>query len=255
MRAGVGIEPAALLEDRHGHGLGPVAELVPVGVVLLMLPPLAPEADLAADRDLVELDQRQVAPDAVVQHQIAGARARDQADRARPDRGRAQRQRELERAARPVAVPEVVVVDHLRRDALEVRMTLVQQLPLHERAVAAAPRADPAVAPLLARRPGQRVLGVHPVLAPRRELALRLVAAAHVGDDGGVAALREPDAPADEALARRLVRRPLVDRRVRPARERQVDVGRERDPVPHRHPLVVQQPNVEEAHRAGAAVP
>ena len=46
---------------------------MPVLVVLLVLPPLAPEADLAADRDLVELDQRQVAPDAVVQQQVARA--------------------------------------------------------------------------------------------------------------------------------------------------------------------------------------
>ena len=63
VRAGVGVEPAALLEDRHGHPLGPVAELLPVRVVLLVLPPLAPVADLAAERDLVELDQGQVAPD------------------------------------------------------------------------------------------------------------------------------------------------------------------------------------------------
>ena len=127
-------------------------------------------------------------------------------------------------------------------------MPLVHQLPLDERAVAAAPGADPAVAPLLAGRPGERVVSVDAVLAPGLELALRLVPAAHVRDDGGVAALREPDAPADEALARRLVRRPLVDRRVRAARERQVDVGRERDAVAHRHPLVVQQPNVPQAH-------
>ena len=230
VRAGVGIEPAALLEDRHRHRLGAVVEPVPVLVVLLVLPPLAPEADLAPDRHLVELDQGQVAPDAVVQQQLAGARGGDQADRARPDRGRAERQRELERAARPVAVPEVVVVDHLRRDALEIRVPLVHQLPLDERAVAPAPGADPAVAPLLARRPGQGVVSVDAVLAPRLELALRLVAAAHVHDDGGVAALREPDAPADEALARRLVRRPLADRRVRAARERQIDVRRECTP-------------------------
>ena len=165
VRARVGVEPAALLEDRHGHGLGAVVELVPVRVVLLVLPPLAPVADLAAEHDLVQLDQRQVAPDAVVQDQVGRARAGDEADRARPDRGSAERERELEGPARPVAVPEVVVVDHLRRDALEVRVALVQQLPLDERAVAPPPGPDPAVAPLLADRPRQGVLGVDAVLA------------------------------------------------------------------------------------------
>ena len=63
-------------------------ELVPVLVVLLVLPPEAPVVDLAADRHLVELDQRQVAEDAVVQHEVGRARAGDQADRARPERRR-----------------------------------------------------------------------------------------------------------------------------------------------------------------------
>jgi hypothetical protein len=254
MRAGVGIEPAALLEDRHRHGLGAVMELMPVRVVLLVLPPLAPVADLAPDRDLVELDQRQVAPDPVVQHQVGGTRARDQADRARPDRGRSERERELERAAGPVAVPEVVVVDHLRRDALQVRMPLVHQLPLDERAVAPAPSADPPVAPLLAGCPGERVVSIDPVLAPGLELPLRFVPAAHIRDDGGVTALRKPHAPAHEALARRLVRRPLVDRRMWTARQRQVHVGGQRDAVPRRHPLVVQKPNFPQAHPIRGAV-
>ena len=70
VRARVRVEPAALLEDRHGHRLGTVVELMPVLVVLLVLPPLAPVADLAADHDLVQLDQRQVAPDPVVQQQV-----------------------------------------------------------------------------------------------------------------------------------------------------------------------------------------
>ena len=91
-----------------------------------------------------------------------------------------------------------------------------------------------------------------PSRAPGLELALRLVPAAHVGDDGGVAALREPDAPGDEAVARRLVRRPLVDGRVRAGGAREVDVGGERDAVPHRHPLVVQQPNLADVHPTSA---
>ncbi len=248
MRARVGVEPAALLEDRDRHGLGAVPELVPVLVVLLVLPPLAPVADLAADRDLVQLDQRQVAEDALVQHQVARARAGDQADRARPERSGAEGERELERAAREVAVPEVVVVDHLRRDALEVRMAEVHQLPLNEAAVAPAPGADPAVAPGLAGRPGQRVLRVDAVVPPGVEHALRLVAAADVEHDCRIAALGEPGAPGDEALAGRLVRRPLDDRRVRAAREWEVDVGGEVDAVTGRHPLVVQQPDVLQRH-------
>ena len=67
-------------------------------------------------------------------------------------------------------------------------------------------------------RPRQRVVRVDAVLLPRGERAARLVAAAAVDDDRGVAAPREPDAPADEALARRLVRRPLHDRRQRARR-------------------------------------
>src|SRR5262245_2327226 len=102
-------------------------------------------------------------------------------------------------------------------------MAEVGELPLHEPAVTAAPRADAAVAPLLLRGPGQRVVRVDTVLLPRREGSARLVAAAAVDDDRRVAAPREPDAPRDEALARRLVRRPLHDRRQRPGPERQVD--------------------------------
>ena len=250
MRAAVGIEPTALLEDRHLDLVGAVMELVPPLVVRLVLPPVAPVVDAAPDHVLVELDQRQVAEDAVVQDDVARARARDQAERARPQRRRAQRQRELERAAREVAVPEVVVVDHLRRDALQVRVPEVRQLPLDQPAVAAPPRADAAVAPSLARRPRERVVGVLAVVHPRRELPVRLVPPAHVDDDGGVPAAREPDAPGDEPLARRLVRRPLHDRRQRSARARKVDVCRERDAVARRHPLVVQQPYLR--HRAGA---
>ena len=250
MRAAVGIEPTALLEDRHLDLVGAVMELVPPLVVRLVLPPVAPVVDAAPDHVLVELDQRQVPEDAVVQDDVACARARDQRQRARPQRRSAERQRELERAAREVPVPEVVVVDHLGRDALQVRVAEVRELPLDEPAVAAPPGADPSVRPLLRRDPRERVVGVDAVLRPGVELALRLVAPAHVDDDGRVPAAREPDAPGDEPLARRLVRRPLHDRRQRSARARKVDVCRERDAVARRHPLVVQQPYLR--HRAGA---
>jgi hypothetical protein len=48
------------------------------------------------------------------------------------------------------------------------------ELPLDERAVAPPPRADPAVAPLLARGPRQRVVRVRAVVRPGVERALRL---------------------------------------------------------------------------------
>src|SRR4051794_33850442 len=92
-------------------------------------------------------------------------------------------------------------------------MAKVRKLPLHEPAIAAAPRADPAVRPLLAGRPRQRVVCVLSVVLPRGEVAVRLVAPTDVDDDGGVALTREVDAPGDEALARGLIRRPLDDRR------------------------------------------
>ena len=160
VRARVRVEPAALLEDRHVDQVRPRPELLPVLVVHLVLPPEAPVVDLAPDRHLVELDQRQVAEDPVVEHDVARARPRDQRHRARPERRRAERERQLERAAGPVAVPEVVVVDDLRRDALDVRVPKLRELPLDEAAVAPAPGADPPVRPLLARRPRDRVVGV-----------------------------------------------------------------------------------------------
>ncbi len=242
--ARVRIEPAALLEDRDVDLLGPVPEALPVLVVHLVLPPVPPVVDLPPDRHLVELDQRQVAEDPVVEDDVARARPGDQRHRARPEGRRAERERQLERSARPVAVPEVVVVDHLRREALHVRVLEMGELPLDEAAVAPAPGADAAVRPLLARGPGDRVVGVLAVVGPGGELAVGLVAAANVDHDGRVAALREPDAPGDEALARRLVRRPLHDRRQPLPSEGKVDVGRQRDAVAHRHAAVVQQADV-----------
>ena len=153
VRARVRVEPGALLEDRHVDELRAMPERLPVLVVHLVLPPEPPVVDLASDRHLVELDQRQVREDPVVEDDVPRRRAGDERDRARPQRGRAERQRQLERAARPVAVPEVVVVNHLRGDALHVRVLQVGELPLDEAAVAAAPGADPPVRPLLDRRP------------------------------------------------------------------------------------------------------
>ena len=250
MRPRVGVEPAALLEDRHVHGLRAVLELLPVLVVRLVLPPEPPVVDLAPDRDLVEVDQRQMPEDALVEDQVGGARTSDQRHRAVPQRGGPERQRELERSAREVPVPEVVVVDHVRRDALEVRVAEMSELPLGRPAVAPPPRADPPVAPLLARRPRERVLRVEAVPDPRLEHASGLVAAANVDDDRGVTALSVEDAPADEPLACRLVRRPLDDRRERASADRQVDVRRQRDPVARRDPLVVQEARLVARRRA-----
>ncbi len=252
VRARVRVEPAALLEDRDVDLLRPVAELLPVVVVDLVLPPGAPVVDLAADHDLVELDERQMAEDAVVEDDVARRRPRDEGHRARPERRRPERQRELERAPRPVPVPEVVVVDHLWRDATDVRVAQMRELPLDEAAVAPAPGADAAVRPRLVGRPGDGVVRVAAVVRPRGKDALRLVAAAHVHDDRCIAAAREPDAPVDESLARRLVRRPLDERGQAVPAERQVDVGGQRDPVAHRDTAVVEQADVGELRRRGA---
>src|SRR5436190_510970 len=83
------------------------------------------------------------------------------------------------------------------------------------------PVADPPVRPLLIGGPGDGVVGVLAVVRPGGEVTLGLVAAAAVDDDGAVTAFCEPGAPGDEALARRLVRRPLDDRRQALAAERQ----------------------------------
>ena len=97
-------------------------------------------------------------------------------------------------------------------------MAEVRELPLDKPAVTPPPRTDPSVRPLLRCNPRERVVRVDAVLRPRVEVATGLVPPAHVDNDSRVAALGEPDAPADEALARRLVRRPLHDRRQRAAR-------------------------------------
>ena len=75
-------------------------------------------------------------------------------------------------------------------------MAEVGKLPLDKPAVATAPGADAPVRPGLAGSPGERVLRVDSILCPGVELALRLVPAAYVDDDGGVAAAGEPDTPA-----------------------------------------------------------
>ncbi len=250
VRARVRVEPAALLEDRHADGLGTVPELLPVAVVRLVLPPLAPVVDPAPDHHLVEVDQRQVAQDPLVQEQVGRARPGDERHRAVPERRRAERQDELEGAAGEVAVPEVVVVDDVRGEAAEVRMPDMGELPLHDAAVAPPPRPDAPVAPALAGRPGQRVLRVDAVEHPGHELPVRLVAAAHVDDDRRVPALGEEDAPGDEPLAGRLVRRPLDDRRKGAVGKGQVDVGGEGDPVARRHAAVVEQARVVAGGRA-----
>ncbi len=244
VRARVRVEPAALLEDRNVHGVEAVPELLPVRVVRLMLPPCPPVGHLPADRHLVEIDQRQVTEDPLVEEERRRARAGHERHRAVPQGGGAERQRELEGTAGEVPVPEVVVVNDVRRDADEVRVPEVRELPLDGAAVAPAPGADAAVAPLLAGRPCERVLRVDAVEDPRVEQALRLVAAADVDDDRGVPALGVEGTPRDEAVAGRLVRRPLDDRRERPVGEGKVDVGGDRDAVAHRHPPVVQQARI-----------
>jgi hypothetical protein len=92
--------------------------------------------------DLVEVDQRQVTEDPLVEDDVGGARPGDQGERAAPERPGPERERQLEGATREVAVPEVVVVDDLRRDADEVRVPEMSELPLHEAAVLTQPRPD-----------------------------------------------------------------------------------------------------------------
>ena len=157
-------------------------------------------------------------------------------------RGPAHREPQVERAA--LVRPPLVVVRRavVRGDGHEVRRLLDRRLPLRQSDVGAADHADLAVRPRLRRRPLHRVVAVRRLLPHGVELALRAVAPARVLVEGRVASLCEVAPGARIAVAAGagrppVVRRPLQDHGKRPVTRRQVHLGREPDPVPHRRPL------------------
>ena len=248
-RPGIRVVPAALLKGRRRDASVLVrdSEAPPVLVARRVLQPLPPVRDLPPDRALVHLDDRQMGPELRVLEQTRALRAGHGRQVRLPDHGRGEREEQLEGAPEVVTVPEVVVADHVRRHAGEVRASERRGEPLREAAVAAPPHPDLPVAPRLPGHPCEGVVAVLDLGNVRVENALRLETAATILNDERVPALRPPDAVLDEHIPAALVGRPRQDGGERTSGSGQIDVRRKPHPVAHPAPKPMKQPHLPQA--------
>ena len=164
-----------------------------------------------------------------------------------------QQNAEIERAAAPDEAASQVRGHDPRHDRREVRAPLRGGRPLRPARIGAPGHPDPAIAPGLGGEPFDRVEAIGSLVAERFIGPVRIESTANVLDRHRVAGIGQRPTLLDEPRQGVVVGRPTQDEREWARAVGEIEIGRELDPVAHRHAHVRPQTK-SPSHAHGVAV-